>query len=376
MAHFLEGGLIRFLVISFLIIGLIEFLLRTFTYYGWEVHPGYSRSVISQIYGADEVDNYADVLEQQKAALQQASFIGHREKVRQSKFVTVTRDGVRCNHDGLTSCEFFGGERAIWVFGGSTTFGYGVKNSETVTAYLDRMMPMHSVMNLGVGHYYSTPERILFGQLITQYSPPAIAIFIDGLNDFYHLEVPDRSAFDVHNAQWEEMPRWERLTKVVRSKVADIRIAKVIYRLLEPDAPSEDESTPPAEAVDTGPAVRRMIENFRLRALIGDGYGIRVIQIIQPVPGFGIGHKNTKVPIDLINLGSHRNSTVGYQNKAQWLDSARGVSDVYDLSELLLCEAMYVDSVHYSSKFNELIAKNLKGVIDSQPYSLMDVCDR
>jgi hypothetical protein len=76
----------------------------------------------------------------------------------------------------------------IFVFGGSTTFGYGLPDWQTLPSHLQDGFSRGSarpvrVYNFGVGWYYSTQERILFEKLLFQGHVPDIAIFVDGLND-------------------------------------------------------------------------------------------------------------------------------------------------------------------------------------------------
>ena len=76
----------------------------------------------------------------------------------------------------------------IYVFGGSTTFGYGGKDSDTIPSQLQDLIdgeprkPVH-IYNFGRAAYTSTQELVALFSLIREGQPPDIAIFIDGLND-------------------------------------------------------------------------------------------------------------------------------------------------------------------------------------------------
>ena len=77
----------------------------------------------------------------------------------------------------------------IFLFGGSTTFGYGVSDNQTIASYLQQYLNEKlgrnvRVYNFGRGFYYLSQERVLYEQLLTSGFVPDIAIFIDGLNDF------------------------------------------------------------------------------------------------------------------------------------------------------------------------------------------------
>jgi lysophospholipase L1-like esterase len=78
----------------------------------------------------------------------------------------------------------------VFLFGGSTTFGVGVRDSETIPAYLQNEMAAHcatpaAVYNFGRLGYFSTQEALLFYRLLSAGTVPRVAIFLDGINDFH-----------------------------------------------------------------------------------------------------------------------------------------------------------------------------------------------
>src|SRR5262245_56086849 len=83
------------------------------------------------------------------------------------------------------------GNLNIFLFGGSTTFGYGVPDHQTIASYLqqflsDKLGREVRVYNFGRGFYYSTQERILLEKLLSSGFHPDLAVFIDGYNDFMY----------------------------------------------------------------------------------------------------------------------------------------------------------------------------------------------
>ena len=75
----------------------------------------------------------------------------------------------------------------IFIFGGSTAFGYGVADQETIASYLQEICRTKrkniNVYNFACGFYYSTQERILLEKLISKGIDIDIAVFIDGVNE-------------------------------------------------------------------------------------------------------------------------------------------------------------------------------------------------
>src|SRR3954447_6165468 len=79
----------------------------------------------------------------------------------------------------------------VFLFGGSTTAGSGVRDDHTFAAVLQRMLRERygrtdiNIYNFGTGSHYSTQERIYFEQLLNKGVTPDAVIFVDGLNDFW-----------------------------------------------------------------------------------------------------------------------------------------------------------------------------------------------
>ena len=77
----------------------------------------------------------------------------------------------------------------VWVFGGSTTFGYGVPDDHTIPSYLQKLADQERpgqpllVRNRGQAFYYSSQELLLFFFLLREGEIPQAAVFLDGLND-------------------------------------------------------------------------------------------------------------------------------------------------------------------------------------------------
>jgi hypothetical protein len=80
----------------------------------------------------------------------------------------------------------------VYFFGGSTTFGFNVADFETIPSYFvdeyKKKFPNAKslkVVNWGCPNYYSYQELMLFTKLLIEEHKPDIAIFFNGLNDFW-----------------------------------------------------------------------------------------------------------------------------------------------------------------------------------------------
>ena len=104
--------------------------------------------------------------------------MGHTETDRIGKFVNFTEKNGRkvirpqnCNDN-------------IYLYGGSTTFGYNVTDAQTIGQYLqDFLGDNYCVFNHGRAYYYSKQENNLFINHLETQKKIDTAFFLDGINE-------------------------------------------------------------------------------------------------------------------------------------------------------------------------------------------------
>ncbi len=150
----------------------------------------YGGSVLLEVYPGMSASEIDDLLAEtwSRPHIYQP-FTQFRERTFAGRYVNVSAEGYRVSReqgpwppaeDSLN----------VFLFGGSTTFGYGVNDDQTIASYLQPFLAEGlnrdvRVYNFGQGHYYSTQERIQFTELLASGAVPDVALFIDGLYDFY-----------------------------------------------------------------------------------------------------------------------------------------------------------------------------------------------
>src|SRR5215831_4053432 len=77
---------------------------------------------------------------------------------------------------------------SVWIFGGSTMYGYGVPDWATIPSYLSRELNAGAqncvvVSNFGVEGYVIDQELILLEEQLKAGAHPDIVVFYDGIND-------------------------------------------------------------------------------------------------------------------------------------------------------------------------------------------------
>ena len=98
---------------------------------------------------------------------------------------TVGLEGIRYlpGWTDETVLQSLNSDNANYVFGGSTTFGHGVPDDDTVVSYMNKLQPKSNWLNFGVNAHDSIRETDKLLHLLRQGYRPTKVVFIDGLND-------------------------------------------------------------------------------------------------------------------------------------------------------------------------------------------------
>jgi hypothetical protein len=176
----------------------------------------------------------------------------------------------------------------IWVFGGSTMFGWGVPDEETMashlSAILSRDLPDRSVAvtNHGHSYFFSSQELALFQMLLRRGDHCDIAVFLDGLNEagiYAHHDTPaftDRVAVAMEREQARNPSAQTYFW--LSPDFPPLRLGRAIARrLVPPPAPPPDKS-PTYDLVNTYQF------NLSGESALGSTHGIKTLFFWQPVP--------------------------------------------------------------------------------------------
>jgi hypothetical protein len=294
-------------------------------------------------------------------------FVQFKERARTGKWVNVDPSGFRRSAN-IGPWPPDPHNTNIFVFGGSTAFGYGVPDNETIAAHLQDHLAKTSprdvkVYNFGAGYYYSTQERVLFCALLLNGFVPDVAVFIDGLNDFYCTD--DRPNYcdtlaavmngaSIERGQvltgplpWLPMSRLARsvLTRFGWQQGGDEK--KVQKRYDDP------------EKLHT--IMARYFANKRLSEAAAGAYGVRPVFVWQPAPNYKYNLEYHFLhPKD---FGQHTYAQHGYGLMAKALagQSEEQKKDFLWLADIQehATRSLYVDELHYNGEFSQEIARHI-----------------
>ncbi len=311
-------------------------------------------------------------------------YVHFRERPFEGTYVNVSEIGFR--HDGQQDVWPPDEESyTIFVFGGSTTFGYGITDVEALPAILEaelgRLLPDDSiaVYNFAQGGYFSSQELKLFVNLLYAGYRPDMVVFIDGHNDSWfnayfggggpytgpHLlcdeseNAAPSSGFEIPMLRFanevREMMQGQTQTAEIRLTPYEERTNET-YRLLY-EEPRKYQQLLVSEA-------QRVIEVWKTNRTIIQGianqYSIDVVFVWQPSTYYKYDVHIFPIALALQDVIEQTYMTFEAMRPEweQW-DDFLYLADIQDGRHDLL----YVDEAHYNAAFSAEIANHIAAFI-------------
>jgi hypothetical protein len=324
-----------------------------------EDHPGLSDR---------EVDQF--ISETWTRPLQYDRYLEWRERPFRGRFVNVDENGFRSvANQGPWPPD--ASKFNVFVFGGSTTFGYGVADNETIPSRLQELLGAAlkedvRVYNFGQAAYQSVQERILFERLLAAGFAPHAAVFIDGLNDFYDLgETPGFT--------WYLSPAFDGKLPARSSLLAGLPVFRAAayfsqrFGLTQPgrDSLHEDEDAwkgaqDPAIA---GPAIERVIHRYqastKMIQSVAAAYHVSPAFVWQPIPSYHYEVAYHPFYKPSTGWNHYLLSSLGYPEMARLTSQENAGKNFLWCADIQAGyrERLYVDMAHYSPKMNGMVAQ-------------------
>jgi len=323
------------------------------------VYPGYTDEQIDKI-----------CKDTRRLHMQYEPFLQHKEAPFQSEFINVDARGFR-NTKNQAAFPPDKSEVNIFLFGGSTTFGYGVSDQDTIAShlqdYLRRTMGLPvNVYNFGRAHYTSMQEKMLFEQLLLAGHVPTIAIFMDGLNEFVHYRGNPAftNVLKSFMLYGDVPPERKILLRMPVVKLLMPNLAHQISLWDESQDASRGTVNRPDQAILSQAVDRYLANKSRIESLAND-FGVSTLFVWQPVPVYGY-NMEYHVFAGYDYESTYPQVKAGYAVAAGRLEHANLGSNFLWAADIQagLKEPLYVSAFHYSSKMSarisELIGSQLK----------------
>jgi len=325
----------------------------------------YTDENIRNIYNTDNPQFYREVMAEgwgKAINVDYEPFVEFLLQPYRGKHVNVSELGFRYPGDGVRTMG--GSGQKIFVFGGSTTFGMGVSNKETISAYLEAEFRNAgkqdvTVYNFGTVGHYSTQERVFFERLINQGHVPDIVVFIDGLNDFAFCKIPDITSMSIRIKRILSGQSGVTLAQTYERRSSIIKMIRYYTKgtYVAKDLPGADCT---GEEEQTKGIVRRLDSNRRMAAGVANAYGIIPVFVHQPISAYAYDNSRRPVPMREKPSTPWKQLRRGYEIFREMRERGEVFNEnVLWLEESTIPENMYIDEVHYSPHFNRHIARQI-----------------
>lgn len=256
------------------------------------------------------------------------------------QFFHVGHDGFRLTSTSSDDPDAF----EVWMLGGSTVFGYGAPDGETIPSHLapllaDRLQRPVKVRNLGQGGYVSFQEGALLLVELARGEAPDLVIFYDGYNDAVAAKTfPEAPA-----------PHFQldRIRARFESPMASVIFSSGTFRLVDavtqrwasqPGFPRSPEDT--RRLGRRGADIRKLQHQAALA--LGRERGFRVETFLQPARSHAVLEAMREVLV------------------AQPLAHFHDLGDVFSDLEV----PVYIDDVHVTGVGNARVARQMLDDLD------------
>lgn len=313
--------------------------------------------------------------------IQYLPYVMWRRKPFDGDLINVEQTGLRRTRGNSQHSD----PLQVWVFGGSTIWGWGVPDEQTIPSHLARLLNEtwevdSQVWNYGEDGFVSTQEVIQLLRVLQSGRRPDVVVFYDGANDAtaaalwpsvpgtHHNLSSIRSKLEGTGPSWSERAR----------SLGLFRVARYALRQLGKDA----DSTPlaaPANVRDEDSLARQALdvwlENRQIVVALGRTYGFVPVFTFQPILG------STGKPLDeseqrLLATSMTRSTGPGllvHERMRELLshDLANGnetLTAVYDMSDVFQAvnEPLYLDWAHVSGDGNRIVAKRILDILQGE----------
>lgn len=317
----------------------------------------------------ENLPNYANDLDHAKKVFhdynsvqhQYEAFVGWKTLPYKGETLTISQDGNRM-HAASESKKL----QSVHFFGGSTMWGEGSDDDHTIPALFSEKNPEFEVYNHGQLAYNSRQELDALISLYATGGKPDVVVFYDGVNDAAFLCPKEIKKLPAHRL----VPMYRE--KLYVGKTAFVKevagkifvenifgvIRKATYKPTPENTPYDCISNPEkAEQI-----AEMMMKNWEMAQEIVTNRGGRFVAILQPAAFIG-SPKTDHLSLDE-DLGKNFQAIYVLLKKKiaernhQWIVD---LSDRFDKDEYI-----YIDFCHVSPNGNEIIAKEVSGIVKNE----------
>ncbi len=310
-------------------------------------------------------------------------YIYWRRSPFKGNYTNIDEQGLRKTWSGMdTKGSSEKKNLRIFMFGGSTMWGTGAPDEETIPSFLAKLLAQEygfnvNVTNFGASGYITTQEVIALLRELQRGNIPDLVVFYDGVNDTFSTfqnrgvaglpmnESNREREFNLLRPDQMRRLYKEALLVTFKNSSTYLVLSSLVRRTTGRDLLSLEQDAsvyPPPDQV-AGEVARIYAWNMTLVKSMGEVYGFKTLFYWQPV----VFTKDKRTPYEQQLLEEAREVEPYYmaaineaKTKLSNLDMFHDISDVFSGDP----KPYFVDTVHVTGAGNEIIARRvLKDVI-------------
>jgi lysophospholipase L1-like esterase len=305
----------------------------------------------------------------------------------QGELIQIDEEGERWTRPGAEGPP----ELDIWILGGSTTWGLGAPDAETIPSHLASLLAERHgvrarVRNLGEIGFVSTQEIVRLLRELQRGRRPDFVVFFDGVNDAAaaalwpeipgsHMNLVEiRDRFERRSGP--PSPGWTLLTRTGIYSLSQRIVWMLPLRRPAADVPWD----PPEGEADIAARARQGIaiwlENLAIVRAFARAYDFEFLFVLQP--SLMVGDKLLD-PSEAAILSQEKENAAKLQSmqvyaamrsglRRRLAEDPEGLDRVRDLSDAFrnVEKALYVDYVHISGEGNRILAEQIGRLVASR----------
>lgn len=198
------------------------------------------------------------------------------------QYINVDDAGRRLTTASICAEESY----RIYTFGGSTMWGYGVPDDNTIPSYLQAALPANvCVVNYADVGFNSTQNLLRLLGLLQRGDVPDMVIFYDGSNDITTAQRTSEAGTHFYEPQISTVVNGTLVEPDARAAnpFVDWLRTTATYRLLvTPPAASETWAQPPFDDGFVDGIVQTYLTNVQAAHALSVEYGFRFFAFVQP----------------------------------------------------------------------------------------------
>ncbi|OQX76588.1 MAG: hypothetical protein B6D61_08585 [Bacteroidetes bacterium 4484_249] len=260
-------------------------------------------------------------------------------------------------------------EYRIFMFGGSTMWGTGVRDKQTIASQLGRLLSENGhnvdIVNFGESGYVSTQEVIELSLQLQQGNIPDMVIFYDGVNDIFSTY--QQGGAGIPQNEFNRKDEFNALRSKKKSIMVFLKSLKSLTTIRFITEFTQSDKTPIVSYTDSEAGflaqntIDRYNENIRIVYALAEEYGFDIVFYWQPAifskTNLSDYEKQEAEKVDYIE--SFVKAVNGKMIKQE---VHIGPLNFYDISDIFLHEnkAVFIDYCHISEYGNSVIAKRME----------------